>query len=241
MGGYFEYGDWRWMWADCTPSWNDNLWSPFYPASVIETSLCLIHHRGTQNWEFSAGCSSKNSYVCSKKICPGIYQLDNHFFIIESIFKVVRIFCLFGRQCHIWRTQLNISDIWAFSLFNFWSELWFVCSDNNNRNNTNNNSSDNNNKNNINNNSGNYYSYYYPPWSPWSTCRLISIGPKSDHCLALSVSQSHTHSLMFLRLDWCDPGVWRYPVQFWRTKFLSWSSVTILKLKFSHDFEAEVW
>ena len=98
LGGYFEYGDWRWMWADCTPSWNGNLWSPFYPTSTPETSLCLIHHRGTQNWEFSAGCSSKNSYVCSKKVCPGICQLGSHLIIQRKSHRITFLEKLFLRN-----------------------------------------------------------------------------------------------------------------------------------------------
>ena len=44
---------------------------------------------------------------------------------------------------------------------------------------------------------------YNDPWN-------IIIGPKSDHCLALSVTQSVSPSVMLLTwLDWCDPGVWR--------------------------------
>ena len=41
----------------------------------------------------------------------------------------------------------------------------------------------------------------------------IGIGPESDHCLPLSLTNwltdSLTHSLLFSKLDWCDPGVWR--------------------------------
>ena len=32
---------------------------------------------------------------------------------------------------------------------------------------------------------------------------------KSNNCLALSVSQTVTQSLLVARLDWCDPGVWK--------------------------------
>ena len=37
----------------------------------------------------------------------------------------------------------------------------------------------------------------------------IFIGPESDHWQCLSVTDSLTHSLLFGKLDWCDPGVWR--------------------------------
>ena len=41
----------------------------------------------------------------------------------------------------------------------------------------------------------------------------IIIGPESDHweCLSLTDSLTHslTNSLLFSKLDWCDPGVWR--------------------------------
>ena len=35
------------------------------------------------------------------------------------------------------------------------------------------------------------------------------IGPSSDHWLLLSITNSLTHSLLFSKLDWCDPCVWR--------------------------------
>ena len=37
----------------------------------------------------------------------------------------------------------------------------------------------------------------------------IFIGPESDHCLPLSLTHSLTNSLLFSKLYWCDPGVWR--------------------------------
>ena len=37
----------------------------------------------------------------------------------------------------------------------------------------------------------------------------IFIGPESDHWQCLSVTDSLTDSLLFSKLDWCDPGVWR--------------------------------
>ena len=43
------------------------------------------------------------------------------------------------------------------------------------------------------------------------------IGPESDHWLCLSVTpslpNSLTDSLLFSKLDWCDPGVWRYQLK----------------------------
>ena len=35
------------------------------------------------------------------------------------------------------------------------------------------------------------------------------IGPESDHWLCLSLTHSLTNSLLFSKLDRCDPGVWR--------------------------------
>ena len=95
--------------------------------------------------------------------------------------------------------------------------------------------------------------------------------PNSDHCLPLSLTdwltETLTHSLMLLRLDWCDPGVWRcqlktcwccycYLCCWWGTcwqlcgrdfdtedcsRYRGWDLVKILKLKFGQDSEAEVW
>ena len=43
--------------------------------------------------------------------------------------------------------------------------------------------------------------------------QLFFIGPESNHCLPLSLTRSLTDwltdSLLFSKLDWCDPGVWR--------------------------------
>ena len=60
-----------WRWADCA-EWNNDLWSQF---GVMSTNACLIYDSTTKTWQFSADCSSKFSFVCSKKICPGMYQL----------------------------------------------------------------------------------------------------------------------------------------------------------------------
>ena len=49
-------------------------------------------------------------------------------------------------------------------------------------------------------------------WKLWLR-DLFIIGPESDHweCLSLTHSLTHwlTHSLLFSKLDWCDPDVWR--------------------------------
>ena len=42
-----------------------------------------------------------------------------------------------------------------------------------------------------------------------SVSLLIFIGPESDHWLCLSLTHSPTNSLLFSKLDRCDPGVWR--------------------------------
>ena len=52
-------------------------------------------------------------------------------------------------------------------------------------------------------------------WVPLhaGVCKIIFIGPESDHweCLSLTDSLTHwlTHWLLFRKLDWCDPSVWR--------------------------------
>ena len=38
---------------------------------------------------------------------------------------------------------------------------------------------------------------------------ILFIGPESDHWLCLSLTHSLTHWLLFSKLDWCDPGVWK--------------------------------
>jgi len=38
---------------------------------------------------------------------------------------------------------------------------------------------------------------------------IFIIGPESDHWLCLSLTHSLTDWLLFSKLDWCDPGVWR--------------------------------
>ena len=38
---------------------------------------------------------------------------------------------------------------------------------------------------------------------------VFFIGPESDHWECLSVTHSLPNSVLFSKLDWCDPGVWR--------------------------------
>ena len=47
----------------------------------------------------------------------------------------------------------------------------------------------------------------------WQGKLFIFIGPESDHCLPLSLTHSLTDSLLFSKLDWCFPGVWRYQLK----------------------------
>ena len=39
--------------------------------------------------------------------------------------------------------------------------------------------------------------------------KSVFIGPESDHCLPLSLTHWLTNWLLFSKLDWCDPGMWR--------------------------------
>ena len=118
--------------------------------------------------------------------------------------------------------------------------------------------------------------------------QILFIGPESDHweCLSLTDSLTHslTNSLLFSKLDWCNPGMWRWQlklvevvtvahvddkkrvdnslVQIWKVKFglkvkflfrlwvqgfkvwsrfWSWCSGKILKLKFGHYFATDTW
>ena len=77
---------------------------------------------------------------------------------------------------------------------------------------------------------------------------FVFIGPESDHCLPLSLTDWLTNSLLFSKLDWCNPGVWRCQLKTllmrivlaticWR--FRSWGLVK--KLNFCSDFEHKVW
>ena len=89
------------------------------------------------------------------------------------------------------------------------------------------------------------------------TCLFIGLGPASDHCLPLSLTHSLTHSVLFSKLDRCDPGKVKMPTQNLLRLFLllmlmmrimlatvcyrfgSWRLV--LKLNFCSDFEHKGW
>ena len=69
------------------------------------------------------------------------------------------------------------------------------------------------------------------------------IGPESDHWLCLSLTHSLTnwltHSLLFSKLYWCDPGVWRCQLKTcWCCNCCWWWSCW---QQFVPDLEAEVW
>ena len=67
----------------------------------------------------------------------------------------------------------------------------------------------------------------------------IFIGPESDHCLPLSLTHSLTDSVTFSKLNWCNPGVWRYQLKTcWCCNCCWWGSCW---QQFAADFEAEVW
>ena len=68
----------------------------------------------------------------------------------------------------------------------------------------------------------------------------IFIGPESDHCLPLSLTHSLTNWLLFSKLYWCDPGVWRYQLKTcwcWNNKLNVCSD---FEQKVCQDFEVEV-
>ena len=68
------------------------------------------------------------------------------------------------------------------------------------------------------------------------TC--IIIGPESDLCLALSVTDWLTDWLLFSKLSWWDPGVWRCQLNTcWGC--YCWCRETCWQ-QFSADLEAEV-
>ena len=71
---------------------------------------------------------------------------------------------------------------------------------------------------------------------------VIFIGPESDHCLPLSVTDWLTHSLPFSKLDWCDPRVWRCLLKTcWGCHWCwCWWSGSCWQ-QFDADLEAEVW
>ena len=69
--------------------------------------------------------------------------------------------------------------------------------------------------------------------------KIIIIGPESDHCSPLSLTHSLTESLLFSKLDWCDPGVWRCQLKTcWCCNCCWWGSCG---QHFFADFKAEVW
>ena len=71
----------------------------------------------------------------------------------------------------------------------------------------------------------------------------IFIEPESDHWECFSL----THSLLFSKLDWCDPGMWRWQLKtcwgcycyscwWWEKCWLQFGEV-----KFGHYFAADAW
>ena len=67
----------------------------------------------------------------------------------------------------------------------------------------------------------------------------IFIGPESDHCLPLSLTNSLTDSLLFSKPDWCNPGVWRCQLKTcWSCNCCWWGSCW---QQFVAHLEAEVW
>ena len=107
---------------------------------------------------------------------------------------------------------------------------------------------------------------------------VLVIGPESDHWQCLSLKLTYWLQLLLSKLDWFDPGVWRYAYsklvkvvtladasdedrvgnsllqdrfghnpqllfRLWTllSRFWSWSSAEILKLKFGQYFAADVW
>ena len=72
----------------------------------------------------------------------------------------------------------------------------------------------------------------------YDTCSFF-IGPESDHCLPLSLTHWLTDWLLFSKLDWCNPGVWRCQLKTcWCCNCCWWGSCW---QQFVADFEAEVW
>ena len=67
----------------------------------------------------------------------------------------------------------------------------------------------------------------------------IFIGPESDHCLPLSLTHWLTNSLLFSKLDWCNPGVRRCQLKTcWCCNYCWWWSCW---QQFVADLDAEVW
>ena len=46
-----------------------------------------------------------------------------------------------------------------------------------------------------------------------NSVNIIFIGLESDHWHCLSATDSLTHWLPFSKLDWCDPGMWRWQLK----------------------------
>ena len=51
---------------------------------------------------------------------------------------------------------------------------------------------------------------------------VLFIGSESDHWECLSVTHSLTNSLLFSKLDWCDPGMWRWQLKTCRSCYCCW-------------------
>ena len=76
-------------------------------------------------------------------------------------------------------------------------------------------------------------------WNMWVVENSFFIGPESDHWQCLSVTDSLTNSLLFSKLDWCDPGVWRCQLKTCCCCNCCWWGSCWQQ--FAADFEAEVW
>ena len=61
-----------------------------------------------------------------------------------------------------------------------------------------------------------------PPNLQLRTMLILFIGPESDHWLCLSLTHSLTHWLPFSKLDWCDPGVWRWQLKTCWSYYCCW-------------------
>ena len=78
-----------------------------------------------------------------------------------------------------------------------------------------------------------------------STCHIF-IGPESDHCLLLSLTDWLTHSLTnwlpFSKLDWCDCGLWRCQLKTCWGCYCCWCWWWgSCRQQFVADLGAEVW
>ena len=61
----------------------------------------------------------------------------------------------------------------------------------------------------------------------------VFIGPESDHWLCLSVTNSLTNWLPFSKLDFCEPGMWRWQL---KTCWSCWWWETVYSVTFSIQF-----